>query len=251
VLRVFHPGIPKTGSVIHLDREEAHHLFHVLRARKDEKIIVLNGYGYYAEGHILNGTTQEVIIDSVHFAESSKITLCSALLKNKAMDFLIREATAIGVAGIIPLYTQNSEVKIQNVSEKQMHWHRIAREACKQSGNPYLPTIEIPRKLKDFQFSVPTFVAALRKDAKNIFHYQSEVKNNPVAILIGPEGDFSEQEYQYFIQNNFHFIYLGKHILRAETAALYLLSVIDHICLRTRAPKSPPGDPSPGLGFPA
>jgi 16S rRNA (uracil1498-N3)-methyltransferase len=229
VLKVFHPGPLERGSSIYLEREEAHHLFHVLRASSNEKIIVLDGRGCYAEGHILNCHTQEIAIDSVHFAQGSSITLCPALLKNKAMDLLIREATAIGVSKIIPLYTQNSEIKIQNIAEKQTHWIRIAREACKQSGNPHLPTFEIPQKLKDLQLSVPTFVAALRKDAKNIFHYQSEIKNNPIAILIGPEGDFSEQEYRELVEKNFYFVHLGKHILRAETAALYLLSVIDNI----------------------
>jgi 16S rRNA (uracil1498-N3)-methyltransferase len=145
------------------------------------------------------------------------------------MDLCIREATAIGVARIIPLLTQNSTVKIQNIIEKQIHWNRIAREASKQSGSPYLPIIEIPQKLMALQLSTPTFVAALREDAKNIVHYQSEINNNPIALLIGPEGDFSEQEYQYLAQNNVYFVRLGKHILRAETAALYLLSTIDHI----------------------
>ncbi|MDR0740747.1 MAG: 16S rRNA (uracil(1498)-N(3))-methyltransferase [Puniceicoccales bacterium] len=229
MLKVFYSGTLRKGSIIHLAQEETHHLFHVLRASRNEKVVVLNGCGYYAEGYILDCKTQEIAIDGVHFTQNSNITLCPALLKNKAMDFLIRESTAIGVAKIIPLHTQNSEVKIQNIPEKQIHWNRIAREACKQSGNPSLPAIEIPQNLKDLKCSMSTFVAALRKDAKNIFHHQSTIKNNPITILIGPEGDFSEQEYQYLAQNNCHFVYLGKHILRAETAALYLLSVIDHI----------------------
>jgi 16S rRNA (uracil1498-N3)-methyltransferase len=233
VLKVFYSGTLTEESVIHLSQEETHHLFHVLRASRNEKVIVLNGCGYSAEGHVLD--TKEIAIDYVHFTSNTTITLCPALLKNKAMDFLIREATAIGVEKIIPLHTQNSEVKIQNISEKQTHWNRIAREACKQSGNPYLPSIEIPQKLKALKYPMPTFVAALRKDAQNIFHHQSTIKNTPITILIGPEGDFSEQEYQYLAQNNCHFVHLGKHVLRAETAALYLLSVVDHI-LRGSAP---------------
>ncbi|MDR2372014.1 MAG: 16S rRNA (uracil(1498)-N(3))-methyltransferase, partial [Puniceicoccales bacterium] len=193
MLKVFYPETLMEGSVIHLSQEEAHHLFHVLRANRNEKVTLLNGCGYYAEGHVLDCKTQEIAIDCVHFTQNSNITLCPALLKNKAMDFLIREVTAIGVAKIIPLHTQNSEVKIQNIPEKQIHWNRIAREACKQSGNPHLPTIEIPQKLKDFKCSMPTFVAALQKDAKNIFHYQSTIKNNPITLLLGPEGDFSKQ----------------------------------------------------------
>lgn len=229
MLKVFYPRALERGSVIYLDPEEAHHLFHVLRANDKEQLIILNGHGYCAKGHILDCKIQAIQIDSVHFVTGNPITLYPALLKNKAMDFLIREAAAIGVEKIIPLCAQNSQVKIQNIAEKQMHWNRIAREACKQSGNPYLPTIEMPQKSMDLQVSVPTFVAAIRKNAQNIFYYQSIIENHPIAILVGPEGDFSEEEYQCFIQKNFYFVRLCKNILRAETAALYLLSVIDQM----------------------
>jgi 16S rRNA (uracil1498-N3)-methyltransferase len=229
VLRAFYSGKLERGVQICLEEDEAHHLFHVLRAKSGESVMILNGQGSYAHAHVIDSKSQKIIVDDLAHATLSNITLCPALLKSKAMDFLIREATAIGIAKIIPLCTQNSEVKIQNIADKQVHWNRVVREACKQSGNPYLPIIEIPRKLKDLQFSIPTFVAALHKNSKNIFQYQSEIKNNPIAILIGPEGDFSEEEYYDLGQKNFHFIHLGKHILRAETAALYLLSVIDHI----------------------
>jgi 16S rRNA (uracil1498-N3)-methyltransferase len=231
VLKVFHPEVLEEGSIIHLNGKEAHHLFHVLRANDGEKIIILNGQGHYAEGHIFDSKTQQVKIDSVHFMEKNKIMLCPSLLKNRAMDFLIREATAIGVGKIIPLIAERSEVKIngQTAMEKQLHWNSIAKEACKQSGNPHLPIIEMPQKLTHIKFPSTTFIAALRENAQNIFSHQSEIKNNPIAVLIGPEGDFSESEYQYFSQKNFHFIHLGKNILRSETAALYLLSVIDHM----------------------
>jgi 16S rRNA (uracil1498-N3)-methyltransferase len=246
VLKVFHPEALKTGSVIYLDREEAHHLFHVLRANDKEKLVILNGHGCYAEGHVLDCKTQAIKIDSVHWVAGNPITLCPALLKNKAMDFLIREATAIGVEKIIPICAQNSEVKIKNIAEKQMHWNRMAREACKQSGNPHLPTIEMPQKPRDLQLSVPTFVAAIRENAQNIFHYQSAIKNNPIAILIGPEGDFSEREYQCFAQKNFYFVRLGKNILRAETAALYLLSTIDQMRVLPWSSAAVRKDPPPG-----
>jgi 16S rRNA (uracil1498-N3)-methyltransferase len=229
VLRVFHRGILEEGIEIHLSDDEAHHLFRVLRANAGEKIMVLNGQGCRAYAYVSDLAAQTITIERLEFTPPSKITLCPALLKNKAMDFLIREATAIGVAKIIPLYTQHSEVKIHNIYEKQNHWNHIAQEACKQSGNPYLPPIEMPKKLEDVSFPPNTFVAALRGNTQNIFSYQREIKNHPISILIGPEGDFSEQEYQYFSENSFYFIHLGKNILRAESAALYFLSVVDHL----------------------
>jgi 16S rRNA (uracil1498-N3)-methyltransferase len=169
----------------------------------------------------------------VYFAEKNRIILYPALLKKKAMDFLIREATAIGVAEIIPIITEHSLIKIDGkaIAEKQFHWNNIAKEACKQSGNPNLPYIEIPQPIEQINFTRPTVVASLQKVTKDIFFYKDIIVNGTINLMIGPEGDFSEREYQYFLDRNAHFVYLGRNILRSETAALYLLSVIDHILL--------------------
>jgi 16S rRNA (uracil1498-N3)-methyltransferase len=147
------------------------------------------------------------------------------------MDFLIREATAIGVGEIIPLATEHAAVKMDREAavKKQLHWDNIAREACKQSGNPVLPAIGLPQKIEQINFSRPTFLAALRRPTTDLFRHENLVKSGAINLIIGPEGDFSEREYRFFSEKNAHFIRLGPHILRSETAALYLLSAVDHI----------------------
>ena len=169
------------------------------------------------------------MIDKISVQETPKIILYASLIKTKAMDFIIREATAIGVQQIVPVYTKHSEVKITDTAHKVEHWINIAREACKQSGNAYLPKIEAPQNLTKIQFQRPTFVAALHKDAQTINHYYPEIQSNTIGILIGPEGDFSDEEYVFLSQSGIHFITLGSHILRSEIATLYLLSVVDQI----------------------
>jgi 16S rRNA (uracil1498-N3)-methyltransferase len=129
VLRVFYEEILEKGAEIILKGEEAHHLFRVLRAKFGEKVILLNGRGYRAYGRVVDSGAQKIAIDDLEYIPPSEIILCPALLKNKAMDFLIREATAIGVGKIILFYAQNSEVKIQNIAEKQVHWNSIARQS--------------------------------------------------------------------------------------------------------------------------
>ncbi|MDR1303298.1 MAG: 16S rRNA (uracil(1498)-N(3))-methyltransferase [Puniceicoccales bacterium] len=235
MLRVFHCGILERQSIIRLDPKEAHHLFRVLRAGDGEKVAILDGCGRYAEGHIVDRKTQEIAIDDLHFARGSRIALYPALLKSGAMDFLIREATAIGVGAIIPLATEHAAVKmdVKMAAKKQLHWNNIAREACKQSGNPVLPAIELPQKIEQIDFARPTFLAALRQPTTDLFRHESAVKSGAINLIIGPEGDFSEREYRLFSEKNAHFIRLGPHILRAETAALYLLSAVDYLRART------------------
>jgi 16S rRNA (uracil1498-N3)-methyltransferase len=231
VLKIFHPETIKAQSSIQLQGKEAHHLFHVLRGRDGERVIVLNGQGYYGEGHILDRRMGTVAIDELHYREKPKIYLYPALLKSKAMDFLIREATAIGVAEIIPFVTQHSAVKmnVEMAKEKKLHWDNIAKEACKQSGNPWLPAIEIPKKFAQISLPRPTLIASLRGERTQIFSRETIIRNSSINLVIGPEGDFSEEEYECFIGENTYFIQLGKNVLRSEIAALYLLSVVDHI----------------------
>jgi 16S rRNA (uracil1498-N3)-methyltransferase len=229
MLRVFYCGTLEKQSIIRLDPKEAHHLFRVLRAGDGEKVTILDGRGCYAKGHIIDRKTQEIAIDELHFKCGNGITLYPALLKSGAMDLLIREVTAIGVGEIIPLVSEHAAVKMGNETaiKKQLHWNNIAREACKQSGNPVFPVIGLPKKIEQIDFARPTFLAALRRPTTNLFHHEKAVKSGAINLIIGPEGDFSEREYQLFSEKNVHFIRLGPHILRSETAALYLLSAVD------------------------
>ncbi|MDR0590664.1 MAG: 16S rRNA (uracil(1498)-N(3))-methyltransferase [Puniceicoccales bacterium] len=237
MLRAFHWGILEKRSTIRLDPKEAHHLFRVLRAGDGEKVTILDGRGCYAEGHIVDRKTQEIAIDELHFAQGSRIILYPALLKSGAMDWLIREVTAIGVGEIIPLVTEHAAVKMSKeaAAKKQLHWNNIAREACKQSGNPVLPAIGLPQKIEQIDFARPTFLAALRRPTTDLFRHGDAIKSGGINLIIGPEGDFSEREYGLFSEKNVHFIRLGSHVLRAETAALYLLSAVDYLSQSTDA----------------
>ena len=215
------------NGVVSLSFTEAHHVFKVLRARENEPILLINGQGVVASAHVNDIHQQTLIIDAIKQQNPPEITLYPALIKHKALDFLIREATAIGVKKIVPLVTDHCEIKLYDVDQKIEHWNLIAREACKQSGNAYLPIIESPVSLKKVQFLPHTFVAALQEDAQPIRNFYSQIQNHDIGIVIGPEGDFSATEYQFFREQNIKLVSLSRHILRAETAALYLLSIID------------------------
>lgn len=235
MIRAFYEGSFIEKTTIELDKNEHHHVFRVLRARKREPLDLLNGRGKIAKSHIIEN--EKIFIDQVLEFPPSSIELCPALLKKKAMEWVIREATAIGIRAITPLQTDHCEVKFYDDKEKFAHWEMIAREACKQSGNPWLPTFSKPRKLPEFfekkdssETVSSVFVASLQNDVQPIFFYkQAILANESLSLFIGPEGDFSQNEYDYLREQGVHFVSLGKYVLRSETAALYLLSVIDQI----------------------
>ncbi|MDE6576524.1 MAG: 16S rRNA (uracil(1498)-N(3))-methyltransferase [Opitutales bacterium] len=232
MIRAFYDGELEIGKCCQLERNEAHHVFRVLRAQPSETIQLLDGHGTVATG--LVEQDQTVYIQQIQLATASRINFYPALLKSKAMDFLIREATAIGVRKISPLISDHSEAKIHDLENKLRHWNDIAREACKQSGNVFLPAIEPPQKLSKIIFPQLTFVAALHPPARPVLDYYQELRQFPagteIGVVIGPEGDFSEREYKDFEAQKLRFVTLSRqHILRSETAALYLLSLVDQL----------------------
>lgn len=226
MIRAFYDEGLEIDQCCRLDKAEAHHVFRVLRAQTGEIVQLLDGRGQIATGTVR--TDQTILVQKIEKQEPSPIILYQSILKSKAMDFLIREATAIGVQKIVPVITDHCEVKIHEPGAKVRHWQDIAREACKQSGNAYLPTVETPQTFSNTAFLKDTLVAALYPQARSVFNAFQQLQSKKIGILIGPEGDFSEREYQALQQ--LQFVQLSpEHVLRSETAALYLLSLVDQL----------------------
>jgi 16S rRNA (uracil1498-N3)-methyltransferase len=199
---------------------------------------VLNGKGFHAYGTltVADGKCAQIRIESIGKFEhpTHPVTLLQAVLKNSNNDYIVREATAIGVAEIIFFETQNTECKLRGkIDNKLLRWKQTAIEACKQSGNPFLPKISYFEKLESINllsFGLKLF-GGLKENAqriKNVLLFHPSKSN--ICIAIGPEGDFSPSEYAYLTQNDFIECRLTRHnVLRSETAAIYALSILDQL----------------------
>lgn len=240
-LRAFYEGkIPDAGESLCLNADESRHLVRALRVRPGEKVELLNGRGVRIntvfEREIKKTAELRVEQVTTEVRSQIEITLIQALPKGKTFDTIIRQATEIGVHRIIPLISDHSEVRLDaNRAEgKLAHWKTTAREACKQCGNPWLPEITLPANLKSVLADIPTdttcIAASLQPGSVQIIERSDLLKNaSSIMIGIGPEGDFSNAEYALLAEHNFHPVKLARQILRSDTAATYLLSIVEAV----------------------
>lgn len=158
------------------------------------------------------------------------------------MDHIVRRATEIGGSRIVPLETAHSMVRLPSALRraKVVKWQSAAIEACKQSGNSFVPEIAPVQLIDEWvaqQKREPShlcLVASLGKPSLRFRHMlksfcESSVQfPDEVTCLIGPEGDFSPTEYRLLKESGYYPLALARHILRVETAAVYALSLIDY-----------------------
>jgi 16S rRNA (uracil1498-N3)-methyltransferase len=213
---------------------EAHHCTHVLRLRTGDTLQVFDGTGNSVDCRIAATKKDVVPLTSLHRSSTPplrcRLTLAQAVPK-KNMDLIVQKATELGVAKIVPLITERTVVQVTEASRKLERWREIALESCKQCGNNWLPEISAPQTLPVFLPTSGEFdlklVAALQQDARSLKSILT-AKATSALILIGPEGDFTPSEYELARAAGCLPLSLGSLVLRADTAALYTLSILHH-----------------------
>lgn len=232
------PGARSSGA-IYLEGPEAHHIVGVLRHRAGDLIVFADGRGRFVHARIDRCSARAVhaIVegtqDDPREAHAPWLTLALALLKGDHFDLAVEKAVELGVHRIVPLRTERCVVRLdeQSGNSRQQRWQRIAQSAMKQAGRSWLPQVEAAMSLAELsqQFPAPAVwivgdeeertgrVAPLLAPAST--HLQ-------VVALIGPEGGLSPAEKQHLAQQGAHAVTLCGFRLRAETAAIALLSQI-------------------------
>ncbi len=208
----------------------AHHCTHVLRLQAGAEVELFDGRGHAVRCRISEAGKHEVRLAFLHHTDTPplpvRITLAAAIIK-KNFDFIIQKATELGVAGIVPLITERTIVR----PGKSDRWQEIALEACKQCGNNWLPVIQPPQRFADFSTAAGKdelkLVAALQPDAQSL-HTILTAPVSSVTLAIGPEGDFTTDEYEHLRAAGYRPMTLGPLVLRADTAALYALSILHY-----------------------
>jgi 16S rRNA (uracil1498-N3)-methyltransferase len=161
-----------------------------------------------------------------------RITLGQGLLKGERMKFVIQKATELGVDRIIPLVSARSIPIVEGEREtlRLERWRRIAQEAAKQCGRTVVPEIGSIHELGDFLSQGEGARVILWEGEPTPLRAVIEEidPQGGITLLIGPEGGFSEEEVSTAQASGFHVAGLGKRILRAETATLSVLSILQH-----------------------
>ena len=221
---------------VKLEPEDEHHLLHVMRMRQGDEIeVVADGVLYLCN----IGSTNPLTIYAVHEIEADvelnvDVTLLFALTKGDRTDLVVQKATELGVKRIALIQSERTVVRYEekDIAKKCARYQKIMKEASEQSHRLIVPEmmgIFNLKKLPKEVFSDLNYVG-YEKDASDVNGmFANFDKKKSITILIGPEGGFSEEEINNLVKQGFIRTSLGKRILRAETAAMYALSVIGYL----------------------
>lgn len=214
-----------------LTAAETHHATHVLRVKPGESVNVFDGRGHEAQARFGDAGQLTLLQQSTTPALPCRITLAQAVPK-KNMDLIVQKATELGVTTIVPLLSDRTVVKLDEDAGKLDRWRDIALESCKQCGNNWLPEITAPRKVPAFLADSGRhdlkLIASLQPGSQPLKKILPEKMPGALLILIGPEGDFTPAEISAARGAGCLPLSLGPLVLRAETAAIYTLSILHH-----------------------
>lgn len=223
----------EAGQRVVLSREEAQHAVKARRAREGSELVLLNGHGVQARAVIVRtgGETEVEVLEVGQQARvRRRVTLAVGLLKAKAMDQVVQKATELGVAEIWPVVTARCEAREagERETKRQERWLRLVIEAMKQCGNAWQPRIEPVVAWEGFLERQRGFEEGARlvasTDARAAALRETDGGGRCALLLVGPEGDFSGEEYAEAAEAGFRAVTLGPLILRAETAVVVALA---------------------------
>jgi 16S rRNA (uracil1498-N3)-methyltransferase len=227
-------------QTVTLTADEARHLRDVLRLKTGDEVYVFDGAGREFRCTVVNAKrdSAELQIDSeVEPAKPEsplQLKLCVALLKGEKFDLVVQKATELGVSAIIPLITRYADIHLRDetdANKRVARWQRIALEAAKQSGRALVPEVSAPSSFNS--------VLAGTKSAELCLMFSerggrglSEIRGTApksVMALVGSEGGWSDEEIERARAQNAHIITLSGRILRAETAAIAVTTLLQHL----------------------
>lgn len=212
-----------------LNEEESRHCAQVMRLKSGDLIQITNGSGSLFKAELLEVHHKKCVLavkEESQFPKADNYSVHVAVAPTKNMDrmeWFVEKAVELGIDEITPVICSRSERK----EIKTERLKKVAIAAMKQSLKYYLPQINEGIKFNDFvknKKEEQSFICFGAAPASNSLHaFTTEKKHN--LFLIGPEGDFTENEINTAIQNGFQALHLGASRLRTETAALHVVSI--------------------------
>lgn len=228
LIRVFHPEAMTVGETVALCESTHHYLNRVLRLRAGDavRLVCGDGYDYHA---ILQQVAKQGSSAKITAVEQSQATpklplsLYLALLKGEAMDWALQKSVELGVTEIVPVITVRSERKLlgERLEKRLAHWQGVLVAAALQCGRAEWPRLLSPITFSELGAPAAVNVILSPHDAGQLLPESA----SSVALLIGPEGGFSEEEVQLAMQRGWQPQSLGARILRADTAAVVALAM--------------------------
>ncbi len=216
-----------SGDTVRLEKDENSHLFRTLRAVPGDRCKLMDGCGRFALAEVAEGKMLKILsLENAERPVPPLLHMYIAPPRRQKMDQILRQAAELGVWRIVPIFCERS-VSLPDRDSVNGRWQEVLFEACKQSGNPFLPQVAEPIKFAD------ALTDSVRNCAVRFFGSVAEcqapaadVKPESAAWFVGPEGGFTEEEERQLIRHGAIGLHFGSWVLRVETAAICGLCLI-------------------------
>jgi len=223
------------GHEVLLPEQAGEHVARVLRLERGHPLILFNGDGREWDARLVTLVKRAVTAQIFTVREADReaplqLTLAQGIARGEKMDWILQKATELGVARIVPLVTERTEVKLdeERAGRRLAHWTSVIAGACEQSGRNRLPALEPPQRLDRWIGSLGENLAlrlALLPDGDTSLRQLPSVEKGAV-LVVGPEGGLSEHDMTLLGQGGFRGLRLGPRILRTETAGVAALAAL-------------------------
>ena len=227
-IRLFFKESLSLNLVSKLDKSQSHYISKVMRIKENEIFSLFNSSGEW-EAKILNITKSIVefkITNQIRQKENQKeLWLAFSPIKSNYFNFMIQKATELGITKFVPIIFERTVVRKLNKERLE----KVIIEATEQSNRINIPTLEDATNLEDFLKSseMNLILTDLNSDNKKVD--LEKLTNKPVCIVVGPEGDFSENERSKILSFiDVQAIKINENILRSETAVISAISIINY-----------------------
>lgn len=222
---------------LNLRQTDYHHIKNVMRMKDEDIIEVVYNSTVYKCKVYPNKKRIEVVEEEKMIDNLPNVTICFPVLKEQKIDYILQKATEVGAKNFILFDSKRSVVKIDKSSslKKITRWETICKEASEQSLRITIPSILGIFNIKeisklDYDLKILCTLNEKTKNIKKIL--QNKTNYDTILIVTGPEGGFDKTEEEILINNGFISASLGNTVLRAETAPVVALSMINYENMR-------------------
>ena len=224
----------KPGARVALPESAAAHLARVLRLREGDACVLFNGDGRDYAATLASVGKREVVAEisvaaPVAGESPLRIVLLQGVARGEKMDLILQKATELGVAAVVPVNAERSEVKLDagRAEKRVAHWRSVVVSACEQSGRAMVPEVAAPIALADAARAADaTLKLTLDPQGEHTLASLSAPSPLSVAIAIGPEGGWSPRDRDLLRAAGFAGLKLGPRVLRTETAGLAAIAAL-------------------------